>query len=102
MAYSEQVAGAVSDNEVPNDHMISTSSQETENASTPVPTGNTSRNMLTHNEEDSAAVRDSVNDENGDLPLQSQQKGETEPEVHKSDGNGDMLESSNDETKMQE
>ncbi|XP_030465528.1 uncharacterized protein LOC115684792 [Syzygium oleosum] len=102
MAYSEQVAGAMSDNEVPNDHMISTSSRETENASTPVPTGNTSRNMLTDNEEDSAAVHDSVNDENGDLPLQSQQKGETEPEVHRSDGNGDMLESSNDVTKMQE
>ncbi|KAK3422889.1 hypothetical protein EUGRSUZ_G03254 [Eucalyptus grandis] len=102
MAHSEQAAGAVSDNGAPNDHMISTSSQETENASTPVPPSNTSGNILTDNEEDSAAVHDPVNEKDGELSLQSQQKGETEPEVHKSDGNGDMLESSNDETKMQE
>ncbi|XP_030532350.1 RNA helicase aquarius [Rhodamnia argentea] len=102
VAYPEQVAGAVTDNGVPNDHMISTSSQETENASTPVPTGNKLGNMLADDEENNAAVHDSVNDKNGNLPLQNQQKGETEPEVHKSDGNGDMLESSNDETEMQE
>ncbi|KAI3425621.1 uncharacterized protein J3R85_010143 [Psidium guajava] len=102
VAYPEQVAGAVSDNGVPNDHMISRTSQETENTSTPVPTSNKSGNMLTDNEEDSAAVHDSVNDKNGNLPLQNQQEGETEPKVHKSDGNGDALESSNDETKMQE
>ncbi|KAF8043054.1 hypothetical protein BT93_A1408 [Corymbia citriodora subsp. variegata] len=102
VAYSEQVAGGVSDNGVPNDHIISTSPKDTENASTPVPLGNTSGNMLTDNEDDSAAVHDSVIDEDGDLPLQSQQKGETEPEVHESDGNGDMVGSSNDETKMQE
>lgn len=102
VAYPEQVAGAVSDNGVPNDHMISTTSRETENASTPVPTSNKSGNMLTDNEEDNAAAHDSVNDKNGNLPLQNQQKGETEPEVHKSDGNGAVLEISNDETKMQE
>ncbi|KAL3732608.1 hypothetical protein ACJRO7_029278 [Eucalyptus globulus] len=102
MAHSEQAAGAVSDNGAPNDHMISTSSQETENASVPVPPSNTSGNMLTDNKEDSAAVHDPVNEKDGELSLQSQQKGETEPEVHKSDGNGDMPESSNDETKMQE